>query len=99
MKKCEKCGAHIDGPYYFTGLHTLCEECAEEFAREDVAHDTIDTILIRIHAMEERGMTRADIDTLYDLIQDVVGDEEQAVEDCMRDMLIEQEDPYEYRIA
>lgn len=33
-------------------------------------------------------MTRQDIETLYDLLQDVLGDEENAIEDNLADMRV-----------
>ena len=50
--------------------------------------DTVETIQTRFHAMEQRGLTRRDIDALYDLLQDVVGDEERAIEDNLADMRV-----------
>ena len=38
--------------------------------------------------MEQRGLTRRDIDALYDLLQDVMGDEESAIEDNLADMRV-----------
>ena len=38
--------------------------------------------------MAQRGLTRQDIETLYDLLQDVLGDEENAIEDNLADMRV-----------
>ena len=48
----------------------------------------METIQTRFHAMEQRGLTRRDIDALYDLLQDVMGDEESAIEDNLADMRV-----------
>ena len=48
----------------------------------------METIQTRFHAMEQRGLTRRDMDTLYDLLQDVLGDEESAIEDNLTDMRV-----------
>ena len=48
----------------------------------------METIQTRFHAMEQRGLTRRDIDALYDVLQDVMGDEESAIEDNLADMRV-----------
>ena len=73
---------------YFTGLDMLCRDCAEAAARAQAEQDTVETIQTRFHAMEQRGLTRRDIDALYDLLQDVMGDEESAIEDNLADMRV-----------
>lgn len=73
---------------YFTGLDMLCLDCAEAAARAQAEQDTVETIQTRFHAMEQRGLTRRDIDALYDLLQDVMGDEESAIEDNLADMRV-----------
>ena len=73
---------------YFTGLDMLCLDCAEAAARAQAEQDTVKTIQTRFHAMEQRGLTRRDIDALYDLLQDVMGDEESAIEDNLADMRV-----------
>ena len=73
---------------YFTGLDMLCLDCAEAAARAQAEQDTVETIQTRFHAMEQRGLTRRDIDALYDVLQDVLGDEESAIEDNLADMRV-----------
>lgn len=73
---------------YFTGLDMLCLDCAEAAARAQAEQDTVETIQTRFHAMEQCGLTRRDIDALYDLLQDVMGDEESAIEDNLADMRV-----------
>ena len=73
---------------YFTGLDMLCLDCAEAAARAQAEQDTVETIQTRFHAMEQRGLTRRDIDALYDVLQDVMGDEESAIEDNLADMRV-----------
>ena len=77
VRQCDKCGAELDegDNAYFTGLDMLCLDCAEAEAKAQAQQDTVETIQTRFHAMEQRGLTRRDIDALYDLLQDVVGDE------------------------
>ena len=48
----------------------------------------METIQTRFHAMEQRGLTRRNIDALYDILQDVMGDEESAIEDNLADMRV-----------
>lgn len=78
VRQCDKCGTELDegDNAYFTGLDMLCLDCAEAEAKAQAEQDTVETIQTRFHAMEQRGLTRRDIDALYDLLQDVVGDEE-----------------------
>jgi len=66
----------------------LCRDCAEAEAKAQAEQDTVETIQTRFHAMEQRGLTRRDIDALYDLLQDVVGDEERAIKDNLADMRV-----------
>ena len=73
---------------YFTGLDMLRLDCAEAAARVQAEQDTVETIQTRFHAMEQRGLTRRDIDALYDILQDVLGDEESAIEDNLADMRV-----------
>ena len=88
--ECDKCGTELDegDSAYFTGLDMLCLDCAEAAARAQAEQDTVETIQTRFHAMEQRGLTRRDIDALYDLLQDVMGDEESAIEDNLADMRV-----------
>lgn len=90
VRQCDKCGAELDegDNAYFTGLDMLCLDCAEAEAKAQAQQDTVETIQTRFHAMEQRGLTRRDIDALYDLLQDVVGDEERAIEDNLADMRV-----------
>ena len=90
VRRCDRCGAELDDgdSAYFTGLDMLCLDCAEAEAKAQAQQDTVETIQTRFHAMEQRGLTRRDIDALYDLLQDVVGDEERAIEDSLADMRV-----------
>ena len=90
VRQCDKCGAELDegDTAYFTGLDMLCLDCAEAEAKAQAEQDTVETIQTRFHAMEQRGLTRRDMDTLYDLLQDVLGDEESAIEDNLTDMRV-----------
>ena len=90
VRQCDKCGAELDegDNAYFTGLDMLCLDCAEAEAKAQAQQDTVETIQTRFHAMEQRGLTRRDIDALYDLLQDVVGDEERAIADNLADMRV-----------
>lgn len=90
VRRCDKCGAELDegDSAYFTGLDMLCLDCAEAAARAQAEQNTVETVQTRFHAMEQRGLTRQDIDTLYDLLQDVLGDEETAIEDNLADMRV-----------
>lgn len=90
VRQCDRCGTELDegDNAYFTGLDMLCLDCAEAAARAQAEQDTVETIQTRFHAMEQRGLTRRDIDALYDLLQDVMGDEESAIEDNLADMRV-----------
>lgn len=90
VRRCDRCGTELDegDNAYFTGLDMLCLDCAEAEARAQAEHDTVETVQTRFHAMEKRGLTRRDIDTLYDILQDVIGDEESAAEDNLADMRV-----------
>ena len=90
VRRCDRCGAELDDgdSAYFTGLDMLCLDCAEAEAKAQAEQDTVETIQTRFHAMEQRGLTRQDIETLYDLLQDVLGDEENAIEDNLADMRV-----------
>ena len=90
VRECDKCGTELDegDNAYFTGLDMLCLDCAEAAARAQAEQDTVETIQTRFHAMEQRGLTRRDIDALYDVLQDVMGDEESAIEDNLADMRV-----------
>ena len=90
VRQCDRCGTELDegDNAYFTGLDMLCRDCAEAEAKAQAEQDTVETIQTRFHAMEQRGLTRRDIDALYDLLQDVLGDEESAIEDNLADMRV-----------
>ena len=90
VRRCDRCGTELDegDNAYFTGLDMLCRDCAEAEAKAQAEQDTVETIQTRFHAMEQRGLTRRDIDALNDLLQHVQGDEESAIEDKIEDMQV-----------
>lgn len=90
VRRCDKCGAEMNegDSAYFTGADMLCCDCAEEYAKAEAERITADKVHAQCHAMEKNGFTRQDVTTLYDLIQDIVGDEEETTDEILSEMRV-----------